>query len=198
MRTAEADILIIPGWSSSGEDHWQTRWERSLKTARRVEQDDWLRPDRAAWIGAIERAIAGCERPVVLVGHSLGVIAAVHALVGGKANGVRGAFLVAPADIDRARDWPVTQGHTLDPTEGGFAPIPHKPLPCPSALVASANDPYCSLGRAQGFAAAWGSHLMEAGEVGHINAASGHGPWPDGLMHFGWFMRKLSAAKDAD
>ena len=38
MKTSEADILIIPGWSSSGPDHWQTRWEKNLKTARRVEQ----------------------------------------------------------------------------------------------------------------------------------------------------------------
>jgi uncharacterized protein len=198
MRTAEADILIIPGWSSSGEDHWQTRWERSLKTARRVEQDDWLHPDREAWVSNIEKAIAACGRPVILVGHSLGVIAAVHALTGGKAHGVKGAFLVAPADVEHAHEWPVTQGQTLDPSATGFEPIPHRPLPCPSALIASANDPYCRLLRAQGFAKAWGSHLFEAGDVGHINAASGHGPWPDGLMQFGWFMRKLSDKASAD
>lgn len=196
MRTADADILIIPGWSSSGEDHWQSRWERSLKTARRVEQEDWFNPDRKAWVGNIERAIAACGRPVVLVGHSLGVVAAVHAMSGGKAHGVAGAFLVAMADIEHADKWPVTQGQTLSPGHGGFSPIPHHPLPCPSALVASANDPYCSLPRARSFATLWGSKLMEAGDVGHINADSGHGPWPDGLMQFGWFMRTLSEGHD--
>ncbi|HYD14828.1 MAG TPA: alpha/beta hydrolase, partial [Hyphomicrobium sp.] len=36
MKTSDVDILIVPGWSSSGPDHWQSRWERTLKTARRV------------------------------------------------------------------------------------------------------------------------------------------------------------------
>ena len=191
MRTADVDILIVPGWSSSGEDHWQTRWESRLKTARRVHQDDWLRPDRAAWVANITRDIAACTRPVILVGHSLGVIAAVHALAGVAPGTVTGAFLVAPADIENAHAWPVTQGLSLNPNEGGFAPIPVAPLPCGSALVASATDPYCSLDRAKHFAESWGSKLMEAGDVGHINTASGHGPWPDGLMQFGWFLRHL-------
>jgi uncharacterized protein len=196
MRTADADILIIPGWSSSGPDHWQTRWERSLKTARRVEQADWLAPDRAAWTAAIAGEIATATRPVILVAHSLGVMAAVHALAEGPASTsskVAGAFLVAPADIETAQKWPVTQGLSLDSMAGGFSPVPRGKLPCPSAVVASASDPYCSLDRARSFAHDWGSHLFEAGDVGHINTASGHGPWPDGLMQFGWFLRKLSA-----
>ena len=41
MRTSDADILMVPGWNGSGPDHWQSRWERNLKTARRIEQDDW-------------------------------------------------------------------------------------------------------------------------------------------------------------
>ena len=193
MRTAEADILIIPGWSSSGPDHWQTRWEKSLKTARRVDQVDWFNPTRAVWVDAINAAISKCTRPVIIVGHSLGVIAAVHALAEKKQYGkVRGAFLVAPADVDHAHLWPVTQGHTFRPGASGFAPIPHGPLPCASALVTSANDPYCSLARAHALAHGWGSKIMDAGDVGHINAESGHGPWPDGLMQFGWFMRTLS------
>jgi uncharacterized protein len=192
MRTADADILIIPGWSSSGPDHWQTRWERSLKTARRVEQADWIKPTRQAWVQAIQLAIAACERPVVLVGHSLGVIAAVETLSETATKPVRGAFLVAPADVERAHLWPVTQGHMFDPHAAGFTPIPHGRLPCPSALVSSRNDPYCTLERAHAFALGWGAKIMEAGDVGHINADSGHGPWPDGLMQFGWFMRSLS------
>lgn len=191
MKSADADILIVPGWSSSGPDHWQTRWERSLKTARRVEQADWLNPDRNAWAERIRAEIAAAQRPVVLVAHSLGVVAAVHALLAPGAPSVAGAFLVAPADIDNAHLWPVTQGQRLDPTDGGFAPIPLGPLPCPSALIASANDPYCSLERARVFADAWSAKFWEAGEAGHINAASGHGPWPDGLMQFGWLMRQI-------
>ena len=193
MRTADADILIIPGWSGSGAGHWQTRWESRLKTARRVEQADWLAPDRQQWIARIDAAIAAATRPVVLVAHSLGVMAAVHALAAGPPRpAVAGAFLVAPADIDNAQAWPVTHGMSLAPGEGGFAPVPLTKLPCPSAVVASSNDPCCSLDRARGMADAWGAKLFEAGAAGHINTESGHGPWPEGLMQFGWFMRTLA------
>jgi predicted alpha/beta hydrolase family esterase len=44
MKAADADILIVPGVNGSGPDHWQTRWERKLSTARRVEQADWDSP----------------------------------------------------------------------------------------------------------------------------------------------------------
>ena len=33
--------------------------------------------------------------------------------------------------------------------------------------------------------------LSDAGESGHINVESGHGPWPEGLLQFGQFLRKL-------
>jgi predicted alpha/beta hydrolase family esterase len=79
MKTSEADILIIPGWSSSGPDHWQTRWEKNLKTARRVEQADWFKPGKDQWTARIVEAVAQSVRPVVLVGHSLGVMAIAHA-----------------------------------------------------------------------------------------------------------------------
>jgi predicted alpha/beta hydrolase family esterase len=200
MKTSEADILIIPGWSSSGADHWQTRWENNLKTARRVEQDDWIRPDRDAWVARIVEAAAQSVRPVVLVAHSLGTIAVAHA--GAKLARLPappvGAFLVAPADVDNAGDWPVTAGETFGAgMESGFAPVPRAILPFPSVVVASANDPYCTLERARGLAGFWGSAVIESGEVGHLNVASGHGPWPDGLLAFGIFMQRLSSAPAA-
>lgn len=79
MKTSDADILIVPGWLSSGPDHWQSRWERNLKTARRIAQDDWHAPDRDAWVGNIVAAVHAASRPAVLVAHSLGVIAIAHA-----------------------------------------------------------------------------------------------------------------------
>jgi uncharacterized protein len=195
MRTAEADILMIPGWSSSGEDHWQTRWERSLKTARRVEQADWYHPTRDAWVGEIHAAISACQRPVILIAHSLGVIAAVHALAASTPGAVSGALLVAPADVEYAHNWPITQGKSLDAASCGFIPLPPGQLPCPSRVLASRNDPYCSYERAAVLAASWGATLADAGEAGHINVASGHGPWPDGLLQLGGFLRTLSPAR---
>jgi hypothetical protein len=191
MRTSDVDILIVPGWSSSGPDHWQTRWERNLTTARRVEQQDWFKPERGAWVAAIEAAVALASRPVVLVAHSLGVAAVAHAAMHLTPGSIAGAFLVAPADVDNAQGWPETAGHVFDATHGGFTPMPMHSLPFASALVASSNDPYCSHERAAALAALWGAEFIDAGEAGHINVASGHGPWPEGLLRFGGFLKGL-------
>ncbi|MEY2800676.1 MAG: hypothetical protein RL513_260, partial [Pseudomonadota bacterium] len=64
-----------------------------------------------------------------------------------------------------------------------WSPIPMQPLPFPSVLVASRNDPYCRFDRAQTLAQAWGSRLVDAGETGHLNADSGLGDWPEGHAH---------------
>ena len=199
MRIADVEILIIPGWSSSGPEHWQTRWERSLKTARRVEQKDWYNPSRESWVARIRAECAAAQKPVVLVAHSLGVIAAVAALTDAPAIVplVVGAFLVAPADVDNARDWPVTEGQMFNPEDSGFLPVPTAKLPCAAMLIGSATDPYCRAERARTLAAAWGAKLVEAGDNGHINAKSGHGPWPDGLLQLGSFLRSLGPAPGA-
>ena len=30
MRIADIDILMVPGWTGSGPDHWQSRWEAAV------------------------------------------------------------------------------------------------------------------------------------------------------------------------
>lgn len=194
MKTADVDILIIPGWSSSGADHWQSRWERNLKTARRVEQTDWIKPEKDAWVDRIVAEARSSMRPVVLVAHSLGVAAVAHAAPSLAALRIAGAFLVAPADVDNAEEWPVTQGEIFSSQQSRFAPLPCEPLPFPSALVASSNDPYCQIERARALGRAWGARVIEAGAAGHINTQSGHGPWPEGLLHFGGFMKRLAGS----
>lgn len=197
MKTSDVQLLIVPGWSGSSPDHWQSRWERSLKTARRVEQADWLHPNRDAWVGMLINTVAkaSADVPIILVGHSLGVAAIAHAATRLPAGSIAGAFLVAPADVDNANDWPITDGYTFDATYHGFAPLPTQPLPFQSVIIASSNDPYCRYDRAEQLSAAWGATLVPAGDAGHINVASGHGPWPEGLMRLGWFLKKLGDAR---
>lgn len=183
MRTSDCDILIVPGLGGSGPEHWQTRWEQNLSTARRVEQADWDRPDGADWITRIVAAVAASRRPVVLIAHSLGVPAVVKAAPLMPPQRVRGAFLVALADVERPD---LVPGLDLP-----FAPLPHDPLPFPAILVASRTDPYCVYDRAEDFAFGWGAALVDAGEAGHLNTDSGHGPWPEGLMRLAGFLRTL-------
>ncbi|MCB1528005.1 MAG: alpha/beta hydrolase [Hyphomicrobiaceae bacterium] len=196
MKTSEIDILIVPGWSSSGTEHWQTRWERSLRTARRVDQDDWLHPNKDAWSRKLLSAIDdGSEsKPIVIIAHSLGVALVAHAASKMHTGRIAGAFLVAPADVDNADKWPTTNGYDFDYQGSGFAPLPDKPLPFQSVLIGSANDPYCNAERAEVLANTWGATFISAGEAGHINSASGHGPWPEGLMRFGWFLKQIGPA----
>jgi predicted alpha/beta hydrolase family esterase len=183
MRSSDSDILFIPGLGGSGPEHWQTRWETKLSTARRVEQEDWDHPVPEPWTARIMEAIEAATRPVVLVAHSLGVIALAKAAPQLPPDRVRGAFLVAPADVEEAGLKPECLS--------AFAPVPEAPLPFPSLLVGSRTDPYCSYARAEDFAFAWGAALVDAGEAGHINPDSGFGPWPEGLMRFAGFMRQL-------
>jgi hypothetical protein len=60
-------------------------------------------------------------------------------------------------------------------------------------VVGSTSDSYASYERIQGFAADWGADFQSAGDAGHINAASGHGPWPEGLLIFAELMKRLRA-----
>lgn len=162
-----------------------------MSSARRVEQKDWLDPRKSLWVNEILLAIAECRRPAVLVAHSLGVAAVAHAALTIPEGLVAGAFLVAPADVDNWAKWPVTAGYTFPGAQTGFVPLPQKTLPFPAALVASNDDPYCSLDRARNLAESWGARFIEAGNAGHINTASGHGPWPEGLLHFGGLLSRI-------
>lgn len=162
--------LMVPGLWNSGPEHWQTLWEAENPSFQRVQQHEWDAPERRAWVRAVDDAVRQAGRGVVLAAHSLGCATVVH-WAGMPGRVVRGALLVAPADVDGA-------GFPLEAR--GFAPMPLKPLPFPSILVASADDPYLSLERARLFAESWGSRLVEVGAVGHLNSASGLGAWPEG------------------
>ena len=183
MRTSDIDMLIVPGWTNSGPDHWQSRWQRHFKSARRIEQADWDTPRLADWVERIVAEVAAATRPVVLVAHSCGVSAIVHAAPRLVPSRLMGAFLVAPPDLDDADNWLAK--------EGGFAPVPMVPLPFPSRIIGSSDDPYCSIERTWAFGAAWGSDTSIIANAGHLNTASGHGPWPEGLLTFGLFLRSL-------
>lgn len=191
MRTADVDILIIPGLDNSGPDHWQSRWERNLKTARRVLQDDWIAPRKNDWVGRIAEAVAVSSRPAVLVGHSLGAVAALHALSDIDLAKVAGVFIVGTSDAENPEPWPDIELERWHPQAAGFAPLPKGTLPVKTRMIASSTDPYCTLERAQALAAEWGADLSVIGDAGHLNTASGHGPWPEGLLTFGMFLKSL-------
>lgn len=182
MKAKDADILIVPGYGNSGPDHWQSRWQQRIPSARRVEQKEWAKPVLSDWIETLAAAVDEAEKPIVLVGHSLGVPTIVHALAHLRRK-VAGAFLVAPPDVS---DPKIRPKHFLT-----FGPYPRERLPFPTMVVASRNDHYSSYEAAEEIADAWGALLLDAGEAGHINVESGYGPWPEGTLAFAHFIAKL-------
>lgn len=170
-----ARVLIVPGWQDSGPDHWQTHWQQQLG-AERVWQHDWVTPRCDDWVAGLQRAVVAARAPVVLVAHSLGCITVAHWVMQGEAAWLRatvkGALLVAPADVERAQ--------APSPLRS-FAPVPRLRLPFPALVVASSDDPFCSFERAVQFALDWGAGLRSLGAAGHINAHAGYSRWDQGL-----------------
>jgi hypothetical protein len=174
---AATTIITVPGWSGSGPKHWQSIWEGQHPEYHRVEMRNWQSVERADWVRALEKALADVSGDVVLVAHSLGCLAVAWWAVtrAGSSTGVRGAMLVAPPDLNSAPG--------MLPALASFTPTPFERLPFRSLLVASENDPYASIEASAGLASQWGSDFVNVGAEGHINAESGHGPWPMGQIY---------------
>ncbi|WP_088348241.1 MULTISPECIES: alpha/beta hydrolase [Rhodomicrobium] len=158
-------ILILPGLRGSGPRHWQSWFEKRLTHSIRVNQRDWNTPDLPVWSERVRLEIERAPGPVLLVAHSFGCLAAIHASSHASTR-IAGAMLVAPAD----------------PKMFGIEPqVPKDPLRFPAIVVASETDCWISLGKARSLAQSWGAEFVNAGAAGHINVASGHGRWPEGL-----------------
>jgi uncharacterized protein len=172
LEAMTINTIILPGIGGSGESHWQTLWERRDPRAVVFQPSSWDQPKLDDWIAALDRAVATAAEPAVLVAHSLACLLVAHWVARGAAR-VAGAFLVAVPDPDG----PVFPAERA----ASFRAVPAQTLPFPTLIVASANDPYGSLGYVERCAARWGAGLIVAGALGHINEASGLGEWPFGV-----------------
>ena len=188
MKSSDVEILVIAGHTGAGDAHWQRRLIAKLSSARLVEQEDWLYGSLTKAVTALVEAVAAASKPVVFVAHSAGCILIAHAVAELGARGlidkVKGGFLVTPTSVEKM--------HELQGIDAAFANVPRAPLPFPTSLVASSNDPYSTMEQSADLALAWGSKLIEAGAQGHINSDSGHGPWPEGMMSFAGFLSRLA------
>lgn len=176
---SDSTMLLLPGWQNSGPAHWQSRWEQR-HGYRRVEQHDWMRPLRGDWIARLQDVVLALEQGrapdaparIVLVAHSLGCqLVAAWAAASGLRDRVQAAFLVAPGDPQREE---------LSAVLASWLPVARERLPFPSVLLGSQDDPYCSIAQARQFARDWGAQFVDCGKLGHINADSGLGDWPQG------------------
>ncbi|MFQ6225756.1 RBBP9/YdeN family alpha/beta hydrolase [Nocardia sp. NPDC002869] len=173
--TADPTIVIVPGLRDHVAEHWQTLLAERLDKVRTVPPLERNKLSLAARIAALDAVVADVEGPVVLVAHSAGVMITVH-WAQHHPRPVRAALLATPADVET----PMPSGYPT-PEElaaGGWLPIPRRQLSFPSIVAASTTDPLAAYRRVAGMAEAWGSRLVDLGDVGHLNPASGYGEWP--------------------
>lgn len=165
-----ATFIMLPGIGGSGATHWQTHWEAGDPCFTRFRPGDWDRPDLADWLGALEDSIARAKAPPVLVAHSLACLLVAHAAprIAGR---VKGAFLVAVPD-PASPVFPQAARRFADPSR--------QALPFPALMVASSDDPYAASAYVRTRAREWDAGLVEIGDCGHINGASGLGTWEEG------------------
>ena len=164
------NVIILAGIGNLGSQHWQSLWEQSNPKFERFEQRDWYNPICEEWCAALEVAAKRAGPNVVVVAHSIACLVVAHWAAMEHAS-IKAALLVAVPD---------STGPNFPKEAVGFSPTPTKPFNFPSTVVVSTNDPYGTLENSTGLSKAWGSHLVDIGNCGHINASSGLGAWPEG------------------
>jgi len=168
-------VLVVPGLRDHVARHWQTLLIERLPRVHAVAPMGRANLDREARVAAIERAALRIVGPIVIVAHSGGCITVAHWAARTQCR-VHGALLATPADFER----PMPEGYptVVELDDAGWLPVPRAPLPFPSIVAASQNDPLASAERVAGLAGDWGSRIVDLGAVGHLNPASGYGVWP--------------------
>lgn len=171
-------MAILHGWEGSGPDHWQSWLAGRLAAGHEVRYPtlpDPGTPRLASWLTALDETLAGLpDGGYDVVCHSLAVTLWLHRAARGGAPGPAPArvLLVAPPSPRLA-----------EPALASFLPPPLdvdavRRAAGGTLLVCADDDPYCP----EGAATAYGLPLKLPTTVvpggGHLNADSGHGPWP--------------------
>jgi serine hydrolase len=168
-------VVTVPGLRGPSPDHWQTRLEAALPAVQPVDPIGRDRFDLDERVAGLQQVLDDIDGPVVLAAHSAGVITTVHWATRHH-RPIQGALLATPPDL--ASPLPPEYPTIESLREHGWLPIPTSPLPFPSIVASSSNDPLGDPARIHELAVAWGSHFLELGTVGHLNPASGYGEWP--------------------
>lgn len=174
-RSPTPTVLFVPGLRDHVDDHWQTHAQKKIPGSHCVAPLEHDKLSRDARIEALQAALAEIDGPVVLAAHSAGCMIVVQWAQKYSRRDIFGALLAAPADVES----PMPAGYpSVDQlAAAGWTPIPRRPLPFPSVVAASTNDPLCAFARAESLARDWGSRFLDVGAVGHINPPAGFGEW---------------------
>ena len=175
---SDATVVLVPGLRGHVEDHWQTRLAASLPGARTVPPLGRTNPGLQARVTLLDQIVQDVDGPVVLVAHSAGVLVTVHWAAQYSPTRVVGALLATPPAF--AAQLPPEYPSIDELRAHGWLPIPRRPLPFPSILAVSTDDPLGNPVRLRGLATPGAAGCTRLGAVGHLNPASGFGDWPRG------------------
>lgn len=167
-------VVIVPGLRNSDRHHWQSQWQERLPDSRRIEVEDWARPDLNAWRTGILAELDKLDRPAVLVAHSFGTLASAS-IAEDFPEKVAAVFLVAPADPDKF---------------GIADQLPQDFLPVPAKVIGSSDDPWMTEAKAAYWALLWGADYLRLKKVGHINSDSKLGLWQEGIEELRQLVKK--------
>ena len=173
-------IVIVYGYEGSGPGHWQ-RWLESELQRRRVpvmfpELPEPTAPQKDVWVAALAETLAAVQgEPITLVCHSLGCWAVDHLFAERGVFGAQAALLVAPPSPFLIFE-PVDSFFPPPRRSAAWAPVAARGL-----LVGGDNDEFTSAEEFEEIAQSIGLRCQIIPGAGHINVASGHGPWPFAL-----------------
>lgn len=161
----------MPGRGIPRPEHWLRQWADTHPEYRWAPEPPGpplILNDRVA---ALHAAVSESEESAIIIAHSAGCITTAVWAAANHAGPVRAALLVTPPCV-----------RSFEPDDPSDIPWPviRRTLPFRSVLVASRNDPYTTFAQFEQLAEDWGADLVDAGAVGHLDSATGFGPWPDG------------------
>jgi len=174
-------IVIVYGYDGSGAGHWQRWLEIELRHAGASvvfpELPDPTAPRKDVWVSALAEIVAQAHgAPVTFVCHSLGCWAVDHLLNERRVPEAYAALLVAPP----------SPFLLFEPVES-FLPPPRRapawaPLARRTLIVGSDDDAFTAADEFAAMARELGVQCKIIAGAGHINVASGYGPWPLALQ----------------
>lgn len=169
--------VIVPGVGGSDYDHWQSWLQRQLMCCSRVQQHDWNHPELQLWVNRFLDTVEPIQGPVQIVAHSFGCLTTVAALDQHPtlSHKIKKIILVAPANPARFGD----QGFARNSQNDYAAYFHNIQLKVPTDMIISENDPWLNFEEALLLAQSWNVRPTNLGKVGHINVASGFGPFPE-------------------
>lgn len=173
-------VVILHGWQGSPDPHWQAWLADELRGAGRevrfpvLPEPDRPRLDR--WLTALADELAGLpEAGFDVVAHSLGAVLWLHHAAEARSPRPARVALVAPVSP-----------RTTIPELASFVPVPLdvdavRRAAEGTVLVAGDEDGYTPEGIAEAYARPLKIAATVLPGAGHINVASGYGPWPQML-----------------